>query len=83
MVFVEVLRGREQEVWIPLLRSLVKVQILYYSLPVDGSDLCCEALEPVSLNTLQVTPPRPVGEVKKSVIDFDDFEKLLGHLRES
>jgi hypothetical protein len=56
---------------------------LCYLLPVDGSDLCREAMEPVSLNTLQVTPPRPVSEAKKSVIDFDDFEKLLGLLRES
>jgi hypothetical protein len=40
------------------------------------------ALEPITLNTSQVTPPRTSGEVKKSVLVFDDFDKLLGLLRE-
>jgi len=36
----------------------------------------------VTLNTSQASPPRPASEVKKSVIAFDDFEKLLALLRE-
>jgi hypothetical protein len=40
------------------------------------------ALEPVTLNTSQVTPPRHAGEVKKSVLVFDDFDRLLDLLRE-
>jgi hypothetical protein len=31
---------------------------------------------------LNTTPPRPVGEVKKSFVVFDDFDKLLALLRE-
>jgi separase len=41
-----------------------------------------KALEPVTLNTSQVTPPRPAGEAKKSVLTFDDFDRLLGLLCE-